>query len=141
MRQKVRGCSDMSHWTEKYLSLEYSKACFDCADLVQHVLKNEQGFDMPLPDDRTWRGRSAKSLSDFSRNFALPVDAPVEFCGVLMKIQGHRRNMGSHIGIASIVNGVGWVLHAMSGVGVVFCPVKNLYRFRLELVGYYEWER
>ena len=69
------------------------------------------------------------------------VDAPVEFCGVLMKIQGHRRQVGSHIGIASIVNNTAWVLHAMSGVGVVFCPVKNLYRFRLELVGYYEWER
>ena len=131
----------MAHWTEKYLHIKYSEQHFDCADLVRHVLREECGFDMPLPDDRRWRGRSAKSLADFSRTFALPIDAPTEFCGVLMKIQGNKKSVGSHVGVCALVKGVAWVLHAMAGIGTVFCPVSHLQRFRLELVGYYEWER
>ena len=129
----------MEHWSEKYLGLSYRSGEFDCADLVRRVLREQCEIDIPLPSERTWRGRDPKDLAAFGSTFAVPTDIPGEYDFALMKLQGNRVSLGSHIGVTSIVNGLPWVLHSMKRVGVVFCPVSNLGLFRLELVGYYRW--
>ena len=44
-----------------------------------------------------------------------------------------------HVGVAAIVSGQPWVLHALEFHGVIFCPVSKLRLLMLELVNYYRW--
>ena len=59
--------------------------------------------------------------------------------GVLMRIRGNRRSLGSHIGIFTRVSGAPWVLHNVEKMGVRFQPIRQLVGIQLEVVGYYRW--
>ena len=122
------------HWSESYLSLPYIEGKFDCSDLVRLVQLEQCGREIPLPSEHT-----PLSLEDFVADFASPVEAPREYDGLLMKIRGSRMDDHWHVGIASIVSGQPWVLHALERVGVIFCPVSKLRLLMLEKVNYYRW--
>ena len=123
-----------SHWSEAYLPLPYETGRFNCADLVRRVQLEQCGREIQLPSEHT-----PSSLEDFVADFASPVVTPREFDGILMKIRGSRMDDNWHVGVAAIVSGQPWVLHALEFHGVIFCPVSKLRLLMLELVNYYRW--
>ena len=124
------------HWTEAYLQLPYIKGSFDCSDLVQRVLCQQCEREMVFPSDHSWA-----NLQHFVGGLAYPAKTPREYDGILMRIRGDQTNSRWHIGIASIVSGLPWVLHSLENIGVIFSPVSKLRLFRLELVNYYRWRQ
>lgn len=132
----------MTHWTEQYLGREWTPE-FDCAALVQEVLRERFGMEPALPTGFDWRSTSAETVIDLSRDFAVPTDEPRDGDGVLMKIRGNRRCLGSHVGIYVDVSGEAgtepWVLHNIEKAGVQFHPLRSVERLQLEVVGFYRW--
>ena len=129
----------MGHWTEKWVGRPYVPGEFDCADLVKAVVEEVRGVYIPLPSDREWRGLPPDALRDLSREYAAQTMRPQEGDGVLMRIVGNRRSLGSHIGVYSEVAGSPWVLHSIEKLGVLFTPVSHLVRLQLEIQSYYQW--
>ena len=129
----------MNHWTEKYIGKMYSEFDYDCADMIREVTKDILGLDISLPEDREWRRRSPHVLEGMCAVFARPTSSPKDGCGVIMKILGNRRSLGSHVGSYADVEGRPWVLHNIKMAGVIFTPVADLNQIHLELFGYYKW--
>lgn len=125
-----------SHWSEAYLPLPYIEGKFDCADLVRHVQREQCGRIIQLPSEH-----SPSNLEEFVSDLASPVDSPIEYDGVLMRMRGSRMDTQWHVGVVAIVSGRPWVLHALERVGVIFCPVSKLRMLMLELVKYYRWHK
>ena len=129
----------MNHWAEKWVGREYRPGEFDCADMVREVVMERIGVDVPLPSDREWRGMLPSALIAFGETVVETTLEPKDGDCVLMKIHGHKRSLGSHVGVFALVNGRPWVLHALVDRGVVFVPVDQIGRMSLEVVGYYRW--
>ena len=125
------------HWAEKWVGREYRPGEWDCADMVREVVMERTGIDVPLPSDREWRGMLPSTLQAFGETVVEETRQPEDGDCVLMKIKGHKRSLGSHVGIFAWVNGQAWVLHALAERGVVFCPVDQIGRMALDVVGYY----
>ena len=128
----------MTHWTEKYIGLPYSKD-FDCAVFVMEVLRNELGFYITLPDERIWRGKDAETIVDFGKKMAEKADIRGEYDGVVMRIRGQKRILGSHIGLYTEING-GSVIHNIASIGVILTKLNMLSMIHLELEGCYRWK-
>ena len=135
----IAGVVLMAHWAEKWVGREYRPGEWDCADMVREVVMERTGLDVPLPSDREWRGMLPSTLVAFGETVVEETHRPEDGDCVLMKIKGHKRSLGSHVGIFASVNGQAWVLHALAERGVVFCPVDQIGRMALEVVGYYSW--
>ena len=129
----------MNHWTEKYIGKRYSESDYDCADMIREVTRDFVGLEINLPEDREWRRRNPEDLSAMCSVFAEPTDEPKDGCGVIMKLMGNRRSLGTHVGAYADVNGRPWVLHNMERIGVVLTPILELNEIHLELFGYYKW--
>ena len=127
------------HWTEAYLCLPYVKGEFNCADLVNLVLKQECGREIQLPSASIWEKLSPGGVELFVSELARETDYPAEYDGLLMKIHGDTTETRWHIGIVSLVSGFPWTLHALRGGGVTFSPVSRLRMLQLEIVNYYKW--
>jgi len=128
----------MSHWTEKWIGLPWSRD-WDCAGLVRDVQQDRFGRSLELPVGLDWKKMNQKDVIDISRSYAVPISNPEEGDGVLMKIQGRRHDLGSHIGIYCNVDGNGWILHNVERIGVLFTPLGQLKTLCLEATGYYRW--
>lgn len=126
------------HWAEQYVGMAYTRHN-DCAWAMRHVLKQERGIDVRLPSGIAWNSIPPHRLVEMSREFAVPVPEPRDYDAVLMKIFGHTRDIGSHIGLYAEVEGEAWVLHSIKPLGMVFVPLRQLSRMNLELIGFYRW--
>ena len=128
----------MTHWTERYIGREWTPD-FDCAALVQLVLREQYGRHIALPAGFDWRGTTPDTVASLARDFAVPTDTPQDGDGVLLRIRGHRRDIGSHVGVYVEVGGVAWLLHNVERMGVLFHPLDSVDRLQLEPVAIYRW--
>lgn len=130
----------MTHWSTKYLGVPFEDGAngpdsFDCWGFVVHVLKQEQGIELPLYDYGTERddpgGERAvrKALVAQHRSQYQPIPEPVDGALVLFHVAGRR----PHIGICTGVNGV---LHMTRTAGAVIMPLDSS-RIRNGIDGYY----
>ena len=127
------------HWSEAYLYHSYVEGKFNCADLVNLVLRQECGKEIRLPSASTWETLSPQEVNVFVSDLARATDSPAEYDGLLMKIRGDTTESRWHIGIVALISGVPWTLHALRRGGVLFSPVSKLRLLQLELVNYYRW--
>ncbi len=130
----------MDHWAQKYVGRPYTRHREDCAHFVHQVLLEETGRDVCLPTHISWRRTPAQRVAHLAHEFAEQVDTPECFDGVLMKFRGHRRSLGSHIGIYAPLGPQAWVLHSIEKMGSMWTAAPNLVRMGLEIVGYYRWK-
>ncbi len=128
----------MTHWTEKYLGREWTPD-FDCAALVKEVLREEFGMEPALPAGFDWRRTDPETVIDLAHEFAVPTEKPKDGDGVLMRIRGNRRDLGSHVGLYVDVGGEGWMLHNVERIGVLFHSIHAAGRLQLETMGFYRW--
>ena len=125
------------HWTEKYLTIPYEKGKFVCTDLVRIVLDKEAGLQLPIPPSTQWRGLQTETLSDRYDEMVPRIDNPSEYDVVLMKIQGNKRSLGSHLGVFTKVGGKRRVLHALENQGVRLDILEHMQHLGLEIVSYH----
>ena len=127
------------HWAEKFIGRPYEAGSYDCADFVKSVMWEQFKKKIDLPSDRTWRGRTPQELVEWSHSLAEPTEDPKTGDCVLMGVVGNRRSLGCHIGVYARSHGQAWCLHAIRKAGVIFCPISNLVRLNMEVMGYYRW--
>lgn len=125
----------MAHWTEKYVGRPWSPE-YDCAALAIEVLREEYGQNIILPQKMDWRDMTTPEAMAFAKTIAKLTFLPQDGDGILMRIRGNRRTLGSHIGI--LVEDT-WCLHNMERIGVVYQPLSALARGNLQMVGFYRW--
>ena len=128
----------MNHWAEKWIGMPWTRE-WDCACLVRDVLKKDFDIELNLPAGLDWKKMSQAEVKIISEDFAIPSIYPKEGDGVLMKIMGRRRDLGSHIGVYSVVDSVPWVLHNVESIGVLFTPISQLKLLSLQNTGFYTW--
>ena len=126
------------HWSEKYIGRPYARGVYECPHLVEEVLRREFGVEVVLPKV-DWRNTPPADLEAICLDIARPAASPLDGRGVLMRIQGNKRSLGSHVGVCGLVSGQPWVLHTMKHSGAIFVPLGQLHLCALEPVGFYEW--
>ena len=128
----------MAHWAEAYVGRPWTEE-HDCGWLVQTVLAERFGMTVRLPGNLDWRKAQPEDVLAIADAFVVETITPEEPDGVLMRIRGNRRSLGSHIGIFTRVSGAPWVLHSVEKMGVRFQPIDRLAMIQLEPLGYYRW--
>ena len=123
------------HWADRYLGRAYVPGVYECTDFVTEVLEREFGRELRLPRVAGERAR-ARAIQALTGEFAVPVDAPREGDGVLMRVRGCRRS-GYHLGVW-IDRGPS-VLHCTEALGAVLHPVRVLPERDFDLIGHYRW--
>ena len=119
----------MPHWSTKYLGLPFEDGsngpeAFDCWGFVVHVLRQEQGIELPVydhgmeRDDPSGERTLRKALVEQHRPLYPRIDAPVDGALVLFLVAGRR----PHIGICTGDNGV---LHMTRTAGAVIMPLDS----------------
>ena len=129
----------MAHWAEQYVGRPYVEGKFECVDLVRLVALEQFGKRLEIPT-ADWRGLTRQNIEEMNRDYAVQTISPREGDAVLLKIHGRVHDVGSHIGVFSMVCGAPWVLHCIRKVGAVFCSETSLQRMSLSVVGYYRWK-
>ena len=127
-----------AHWSADYLGREWS-AEHDCAEFVRTVLEDRFGIEVRLPSGFDWRRTDPQQVHDLSGAFARKVEKRFESCGILMKMRGNRRSLGSHIGLFVEIAGKEYCLHCTEGMGSHLTPIERLPDLQYEVVGYYRW--
>jgi len=119
-----------AHWYTKYIGRPYELNVYDCAHLVEEVLRNEFSFDITLPQHNTAPDvKAACSLIDKykSETDFVEVTDPQEGDVILM------RKMGLlHLGVYFDIIGVPHVLHNLANVGVIAEKIR-----RVNVIGFY----
>lgn len=124
------------HWSAAYVGLPYMKDQFDCAGLVERVLREVFARELALPKERAAdvAGLSVQ-IAAHRREFARRCDSPAEGDGVLMIGRGRV----NHIGLWCFID-ESYVLHNMRNAGqVCLHRVRELDRYGLFVEGYYRW--
>ncbi|MHA3905129.1 hypothetical protein ACTPOE_16615 [Castellaniella sp. WN] len=106
-------------------------------NLAERVANEVLGIypDIPTSHETSLRGQ-AKQLAELKWNYARRVDAPIEAQPVLFVARGRF----FHCGVAAIVSGETWVLHADSMIGMVVCQrLRDMTRWTYQLEGFYSW--
>ena len=129
----------MTHWSQKYLTLNHVSGEFDCSDLVKRVLLDEQGHVVDLPSERQWRRWTPDRLVDTVSGQFEETLSPQEFDVVLMGYQGREQSLGCHVGVFAHCAGQDWVLHTMQHSGTVFGRVVDLGVYALKIQGHFRW--
>ena len=127
-------------WTDPWVGRPYVPGEDDC---LAEVLAAERGVDLRVVAQvqrmRDWRRWTPAEIEDLYRDVAVATETPVDGDGVLMRIRGRRRDLGSHVGLHASFAGEPWVLHSLEGVGSVCVREASLPQMQLERVGYYAW--
>ena len=129
------------HWTEGYVGKPYVLGEYECGDMVAEVVFKRLGKEIELPSEQVWRGTSPGKVIDLASDFAVKVSTPAECDAVLMKIEGRKREIGSHVGLHVLVGAERWVLHNIRGFGVLFHPEGHCARLGLTVTGYFTWRK
>ncbi len=128
----------MSHWSKKFLSIPYEK--LNCAEFVEHVLRNQFGIDFTFPQNRgSVFSQSAHLKSDF-KNFVYPekTDQPEE--GDLILMNGIRKMC--HVGLLVKIKNSDYVLHTQKNLGCACLhKLTNICDYGLSLEGIYKWRK
>lgn len=127
----------MMHWAEQYVGQPYIEDENDCAAFVERVLREQYGREVRFPAEHAKGYRAqARQIQSLKDEYAYRTDAPQEGDGVLML--GRARM--NHIGLYCAIDGAGYVLHAMEGIGeVALHPLRDLPDYGLEVEGIYRW--
>lgn len=132
-------CGIGTHWTAGYVGLPYVPLAFDCAHLVERVMREQFGRTICLPAARPHENRSAQlqqMIDAHAPHLAERIDAPAEGHPVLMVGAGRL----NHVGLAAAMVGEWWVLHNfIRARQVVLHRVRELPRWGLSVEGYYRW--
>lgn len=126
------------HWSCKYLGLPYRE--YDCAEIVEYVLKKEFGIERRFP--RPSRNAEERyktirmSMSDFLD--PEPTDTPRDGDCILMS-GSHKFN---HVGMYLKYSGVEYCLHSSARFGsVVRHKIRQLPMLQLQVEGIYTWQK
>jgi hypothetical protein len=125
----------MNHWTDRFLNIPHAQ--LDCAQLVQKVLAEHYSRSIQFPQKQSNNlFHRAALITQHARDFARPIDQPVEGCGVLM----YGRGRMAHMGIYCVLNGIGHILHSDSLFGhSTLLPFARAQPPLYKLQGFYEW--
>ena len=126
-------------WYEQYVGIPYVEEVSDCACLVRKVLLEQTGREINLPFDRDWEKKTPEQIIEDTKDYAAPTDTPKNFDGVLLRVHGDRRSVGSHVGIYVEMQRP-WILHSLVGIGSVLTKISHVPRIHLELLGFYTWK-
>lgn len=125
----------MTHWSDGYIGIAH--ATLDCAELVERVLREQLGRDLHFPrraNDNMFH-RSAL-LTAHAQDFARPIAAPVDGCGVMFLVRGRM----AHVGLYCLIGREGYVLHSDSAFGSsTRIAIRNMAPPRYRIEGFYEW--
>ena len=126
------------HWSCKYLGLSYKD--YDCAELVEYVLKREFGIEKYFPRPSRNAAERYKTIRQSMSDFLNPVptDNPTDGDCVLMS-GSHKFN---HIGVYLKHGGVKYCLHSSARFGsVVRHKLTQLPMMQLNIEGIYTWQK
>ncbi|HDR9585264.1 TPA: hypothetical protein QDC22_007502 [Burkholderia stabilis] len=124
----------MTHWSEHFIGIPHAQ--LDCGQFVERVLREQFGRNVRFPrrerDDLVHR---SALIVEHVPEFAVPIDEPVDGCGVLMWARGRR----AHIGLYVVIDGQAYVLHSDQAMGAsILSPLNRLPAwYRIE--GFYAW--
>jgi hypothetical protein len=126
-----------AHWSQVYVGLPYVRDTFDCAVLVERVLREVFGRDVELPKERSADVHGLSAIIRRRRaDVAQPVDDPREGDAVLMIGRGRL----NHVGVYCLIAGEPWVLHNMRAAGqVCLHRMRELPAYGLRVEGFYRW--
>lgn len=130
----------MSHFSEKYVGMEYVHNEFDCVHLLQLVQQNEFDRTVDIPVERDDTVFAMSNQIDFHKaEYAETVSQSESKDGdiVLMKAKGRL----NHTGILFIKNGTHYVLHNLRNVGsVAVHKIRELEKWGLIVEGIYRFK-
>ena len=128
-----------AHWAAAYIGRPYVPGAFDCGDLLELVTREVFGRAVPVPRDRPASRRSAGYQAVIARglaDLAQRVEVPAE--GDIVQMVGAGRP--NHVGVAVLLGGEVWVLHAaIRARQVVLHRVRDLESHGLAVEGFYRW--
>lgn len=127
----------MRHWSERYLELAYDAERFDCAHLVEKVLREQFKRELALPKEHPTNYRDqAAAIEAHKGDYATRTTEPREGDGVLIVSRGHF----DHLGVYCLIQGEPWVLHNSRRFGrVCLTRIRELPAQLLAVEGYYRW--
>lgn len=126
------------HWSCKYLGLSYKE--YDCAELVELVLRKEFGIDRSFPRPSRNAAERFKTIRESMSTFLNeePTQDPREGDCIIMS-GSHKFN---HVGVLVIHKGIKYCLHSSARFGsVVRHQIRQLPMMQLNVEGYYTWQR
>ena len=125
----------MAHWSDGYIDIPH--ATLDCGELVEKVLREQFGRDFHFPRrERDNLFHRSELITAHSRDFAVPIAAPVDGCGVMFIARGRL----AHIGLYCVIGSVGYVLHSDSHFGSsTRMPIARMGRPLYRIEGFYDW--
>lgn len=128
----------MAHWAEAYVGRPYIDDEFDCAHLVELVLREQFGRVLQLPKEHASDYRAQqRQIAGEKADFAERTDSPVEGDGVLILSRGR----AEHLGVYCMIHGLPWVLHNYRAAGhVCLHRLVNLPAQGMSLEGVYRWK-
>lgn len=127
----------MEHWSCRFVGMPYRKDEFDCAHLVELVLREQFGRTIELPKEHGAGVRErARVLEEHRYAFAVPATEPREGDGVILTCRGYDQ----HLGIWCAIGGEGWVLHNSQSFGsVCLHRLRTIGMQQMRLEGVYRW--
>jgi len=124
-------------WWQAYIGQAYIPGENDCAALAVRVQAEVFGREIDLPTERATSVRGmSRQIEAHKNDFATRTDNPDDGDAVLMIGRGRL----DHIGVFVMINGEGYVLHAMRDAGqVCLHRLRDLHRYGLDIEGFYQW--
>ena len=122
---------------DRYASLEYDEATFDCADFVALVERELFGRDVRIPNGRPRGIKGQAALASLAAPYAVPTDTPKDGDLVLM-FDGPQKVPG-HCGVWVFVDHRPQVLHINEKVGRAVCHPLDALPGGLRLERVYAW--
>lgn len=127
----------MPHWSDKYIGQPYVPEVGDCAAFAERVAREVLGIDpkLPVSHEQSLRAQ-AEQITELKDIHAVRVDAPIDGQPVLFVARGRF----FHIGVAALIGGETWVVHADQGAGAVVCQrLADMTRWAYRWEGWYKW--
>lgn len=124
----------MSHWSTKYLQIEYKK--MNCSKFVEHVLRNQFGVEYTFPQSEGSVFNQSAQIKKHLPEFCVKTNHPKD--GDLVLMHGARRMC--HVGVFFKYNGQRYVLHTESSLTTAVChKFMDLMEFGYRVEGVYTW--
>lgn len=125
------------HWSDKYIGQPYLPEVGDCAAFAERVAREVLGVDpkLPVSHEKSLRAQ-AKQIADLKDVHAVRSEVPIDGHPVLFVARGRF----FHIGVAALISGETWVVHADQSAGAVVCQrLADMTRWAYKLEGHYKW--
>ncbi|MBC7201944.1 MAG: hypothetical protein H5U29_00275 [Pusillimonas sp.] len=125
------------HWSDRYIGQPYIPESGDCAAFAERVAREVLRINPKLPESHASGLREqAEQISQLKDSYAVRVDAPIDGQPVLFVARGRF----FHIGVAALIGGETWIVHADQSAGAVVCQrLTDMTRWAYKLEGAYRW--